>query len=150
MEGAANIGYIVTFKNLSYVVAFFSMAEYLGFSTEITSIFVALMIIDVLTGVTRAAVVDGVSAIRSAIGTRGILAKLLLITAIFSVALAGKGVGIEAAALANGAMGVLVLSELYSILGNIHSIRTRKPKSEFDSVTWMLAQVRALLEKTIK
>ena len=150
MDSASHIATITWIKNVSYIAAFFAMGEYLGFETEVMAIFSTLMIIDVFTGITRAGVVEGRSALRSAIGTRGILAKILLITALFSVALAGKGVGVEAAALANGAMGVLILSEAYSILGNIHSIRTRKPKAEFDAVTWMLAQVRFLLEKTIK
>lgn len=141
---------LTVLKNLSYIAAFFAFGEYLGFETEVMAIFVSLMIIDVFTGVVRAYVVEGGKAVRSAIGTRGILAKVLLITAIFSVALAGKGIGVEAVAFANGAMGVLILSEAYSILGNIHSSRTRKPKAEFDAVTWMLAQVRFLLEKTIK
>ena len=150
MNDASTIVHIGWIKNVSYIAAFFAFGEYLGFETEVMAIFVTLMILDVFTGVIRAYVVEGGSALRSAIGTRGILAKLLLITAIFSVALAGKGVGIEAQALANGAMGVLILSELYSILGNIHSARNRKPKAEFDAVAWMLSQVRFLLEKTVK
>lgn len=137
-------------KNVSYIGVFFVTAEYLGFSVEVTSIFVSLMMLDVFTGVIRAYTLDGGRAIRSSIGTRGILAKVLLITALFSVALASKAVGIEAAPLANGAMNVLILSELYSILGNIRSIKTKQPKAEFDAVTWMLTQVKTLLEKTIK
>jgi toxin secretion/phage lysis holin len=150
METASHIAYFTWIKNISYVAAFFAFGEYLGFETEIMGIFVLLMILDIITGVIRAYVVEGGTALRSAIGTRGILAKLLLMAAIFSVALAGKGVGIEAEALANGAMGVFILSEMYSILGNIHSTKTRKPKAEFDAVTWILGQVRILLEKTIK
>lgn len=150
MESATHLTHIAWIKNVSYIAAFFAFGEYLGFETEVMAIFVTLMIIDVFTGVIRAYVVEGGKALRSAIGTRGILAKVLLITAIFSVALAGKGVGVEAQALANGAMGVLILSEAYSILGNIHSIRTRKAKAEFDAVSWMLAQLRSLLEKTLK
>lgn len=150
MDSASHITHLAWIKNVSYIAAFFAFGEYLGFGTEIMGIFVTLMIIDVITGIIRAYVVEGGSALRSAIGTRGILAKLLLMAAIFSVALAGKGVGIEAESLANGAMGVFILSEAYSILGNIHSTKTRKPKAEFDAVTWLLAQVRILLEKTIK
>lgn len=150
MDTATHITHFAWIKNVSYIAAFFAFGEYLGFETEVMAIFVTLMILDVFTGIIRAYIVEGGSALRSAIGTRGILAKILLITAIFSVAMAGKGVGVEAQALANGAMGVLIFSEAYSILGNIHSTRTRKPKAEFDAVTWMLAQMRSLLEKTVK
>lgn len=150
MESVGHLAHVAWLKNLSYIGMFFVTAEYFGFSTESTAIFVALMTIDVFTGVTRAAIVEGGSSVRSAVWTRGVLAKLLLMTALFSMAIASKGVGIDGAPFANGAINVLILSELYSILGNIHSIRTRKPKAEFDSVAWLLAHVRSLLEKTIK
>lgn len=150
MDSATHITHFAFFKNLSYVAAFIATVEYLGFSPETTGIFVVLMIIDVITGTTRAAVVEGRRSIRSSVWTRGILAKVMLMTAIFSVAITGKAVGIEATSLANAAINVLILSELYSILGNIHSIKTGKPKSEFDAVAFILGRVKSLLEKSLK
>ena len=141
---------LVQIKNMSYVAVYFATAEYLGFSTETTLALTILMIIDVATGITRSAMVEGTGSVRSSIWTRGILAKLLLITAIFSVALASKSVGIQAIVLANGALNVLLLSELYSILGNIYSIKNKQPKTEFDAVAWMLSQIKELLSRSLK
>ena len=49
-----------------------------------------------------------------------------------------------------GAVTVFILAEAYSVLGNVHSVRTGKPKMEFDAVAVILTQVRALIEKVVK
>lgn len=150
MDIASNVISVATIKNISYITVFFATAEYLGFENEITLALMILMCIDVMLGITRAAIVDGTHTVRSAIWTRGVLAKILLITALFSCALAAKSLGFQASPLINGTLNVLMLSELYSILGNIHSIKTGKPKAEFDAIAWMLNQIKNLLEKSIK
>lgn len=141
---------VSAFKNLSYVVAFVASLEWLGLNPQEISIFATLMVIDVFTGIARAAVVEGGRSVRSAILKRGILAKLLVLTALFSVALAGKGVGFDMTDLVQSAVSVLILGELYSILGNIYSVRSGKQKVEFDAVAFLFARVRDLLEKALK
>lgn len=137
-------------KNFSYLVTFITTMEWLGLNPQAVSIFALLMVVDVVTGVARAASVEGGRSIRSAILKRGILAKLLVLTALFSSALAGRGLGFEVSTFAQAAVNVLILGELYSILGNIHSVRTGKQKAEFDAVAFLLARVRELLEKALK
>lgn len=137
-------------KNLSYVVAFMASLEWLGLNPQAVTIFSILMVIDVVTGVTRAAIVEGGRSVRSAILKRGILAKLLVLTALFSVALTGKGIGLDMKILVQSTVTVLILGELYSILGNIHSVRTGNQKMEFDAVAFLLARVRELIEKALK
>lgn len=145
-----SISTITLAKNYSYIAAFIVSLEWLGLNPQAVTVFAILMTIDVITGVTRAGLVEGGRSIRSAVLKRGILAKLLVLTALFSVALAGKGVGFDTSTLVQAAINVLILGELYSILGNIHSIRSGKQKVEFDAVTFLLSRVRELLEKALK
>lgn len=141
---------VAIIKNFSYVLAFVGSLEWLGLNPQSVTIFATLMVIDVITGVTRAAIVEGGQSVRSAILKRGILAKLLVLTALFSVALTGKGVGFDISTLVQSAVNVLILGELYSILGNIYSVRSGKHKVEFDAVAFLLARVRELIEKALK
>ncbi len=141
---------IAAFKNLSYVVAFIAASQWLGFNPLALSVLGFLMVMDVMTGVTRAYYVTGGQSIRSSIFKRGIIAKMLLISALISTALAGKGVGFEVHQLAQGFVSVLILGELYSILGNIHSIRSGTVKVEFDAVAWLLEKVKEMLTKILK
>lgn len=137
-------------KNFSYFVAFVVSMEWLGLDARAVTIFAVLMVIDTITGVLRAGIVDGGRTVRSALLKRGILAKLLVLTALFSVALTAKGIGFDIGAVTQSAVSVLMLGELYSILGNVHSIRTGKHKVEFDAVAFLLGRVRTLIQKMVK
>lgn len=145
-----NFSLIVIVKNISYVAAFLATVEWLGFNTQSLSIFIILMVLDVFTGIVRSCVTEGCHTIRSSIGIRGMLSKILLLTALLSVALASKAVGFEPTLLAQGMVNVLILAELYSILGNIYSAKTGKKKVEFDAVKYMLDRVKELLIKSLK
>jgi hypothetical protein len=141
---------IAAFKNFSYVAIFIASVQYLGFNPESLSILSMLMTLDMMTGIARAAVVEGGKAIRSAIFRKGILAKFLLFTGLLSVALMAKGLGFESTNYAQGIINVLMLGEAYSTLGNIHSAKTGQPKVEFDAVVWMLNKVKRIIDKVIK
>lgn len=141
---------ISAIKNISYVAMFIAGAEYLGFNAEALSILGVLMLIDIFTGIIRAATVEGMRSIRSAVLKKGVIAKLLLLSGLLSVGIAAKGFGLELEHFAQGIVSVLILGELYSILGNIHSVRTGEPKHEFDAVVWMLNKVKLLLDKVIR
>jgi phage-related holin len=138
------------FKNASYVLAFIAASEWLGFQPFALSVFVILMIIDVITGIVRSWLCEGCKSIKSSIAISGVLSKLLLLVALFSTAIAGKAVGFDMQMLVDGSVTVLILGELYSILGNIHSARTGAKKVEFDAVAYMLSSVKKLLTKALK
>jgi Bacteriophage holin family len=140
----------VIVKNSSYLVAFFATVEYLGFNHEALGILGILMVIDIITAIARVWLNEGGQNIRSSVLKRGVTAKLLLITGLFSVAISAQSFGLEMRDFAQGILSVLTLGELYSILGNIHSARTGEPKVEFDAVAWMLGRVKDILAKVIK
>lgn len=137
-------------KNLSYVAAFISAAAWLGFEPESITIFMILMTLDIVFGTIRAGVVDGWRSVRSALLSRGVVAKLLLLGVPVTCALAIKGVGYPPEILAQGVVNVLILSEAYSVLGNIHSALSRAPKNEFDAVAYVLSLIKTLLDKATR
>lgn len=132
-----------------YVAAFFATTTYLGINHESILVLAAVILLDIITGVLRAATVEGWRAITSSKFSAGVLAKLLLILIPITLALAGRGVGLDLALLAQGAISVLILSQVYSIIGNIHAIQTKGDKSEFDAVAVIMRWLRDLLEKSI-
>jgi len=140
----------VTLKNFSYLIVFWYSFEYLGFHPETMTILGILMILDVLTGITRVWLNEGGRQIKSAVLKRGVTAKILLLAGLLATALSSRAMGLEFQNFAQAALTVIILGELYSILGNVHSARTGTPKVEFDAVAWMLARVRDLITAIVK
>lgn len=136
-------------KNTSYGVLFVASAQFLHFNVDGLIVLLGLMIIDVITGIVRSGILNGCPSIKSSIGTRGLLAKILTLTGIFSFALAGKSIGFDLNAEVSAIVNVFVLAEMYSILGNIYSALNKTPKNEADAVGWLLKLVRTALEKTL-
>jgi len=137
-------------KNSSYFVAFIAAAEWLGFKPEMLAVLGALMLMDIITAIARVWLNEGGRNIKSAVLKRGITAKLLLWAGLFAVAITSKALGFEMHEFATGTISVIILGELYSVLGNIHSARTGEIKVEFDAVAWMLGRVKDMLAKVIK
>lgn len=138
---------VTSFKNASYVVAFFASLNYIGIVPETLALFAALMVIDVITGIIRTAVNKGCREIKSSTARKGIVAKILLLLSVFSVGITAKVLGYEAGSYVQAAIAVLSIGELYSIMGNIHSARTGKPKVEFDAISVILKRLRGYLNK---
>lgn len=132
-------------KNLAYIPAM-----YLGLSVENYSILAMLMILDLITGIVRAGVIHGWRSVTSRIATFGILTKLTMILIPLVIALAAKGVGMNLLVVAKMALGTMILSEAYSVLGNIQAIRIRKDIKEFDAINLLLTKVRSILEQALK
>lgn len=149
MEPTTQLTGFAILKNISYLCVFFLSFEYLQLAPASVGILGVLLILDFITGVTRSAYVDGLRSIRSSIALRGALAKLLVILVPFVLALAGKAAGMQLAPVAQASITVFALSTAYSVLGNIHSAITGKPKLEFDAVDYFLQQIKGLLKNFI-
>lgn len=132
-------------KNLMYIPAFF-----LGLSMQSFGVLAAFMMIDVITGLVRAYTVHGGRSIKSYRLGAGILSKLCIILVPLLVVWGGEGAHIDLLLVGQGALSVLILAELYSILGNIQSIRLRKDVMEFDAVNFIVLKLRDYLESIIK
>lgn len=143
----SHIALLTLIKNSSYAVGFVVASNFLGFAPQEGSILLTLMVIDVVTGVVRSCILHGGPSIRSSIGTRGVLAKILTLTGLITLAITFKGIGYSATAAIQGIVTVFILAESYSILGNIHSSLTLKEKKEYDAVAFLVGIVRRMLEK---
>lgn len=136
-------------KNSGYVAAFVASAAYLGISPESIMVLAGVIVIDIITGVLKSAALHGWRSITSSKFSAGVLAKLLLILVPITLALGGKGVGLDMGLLVQGSITVLILSQVYSILGNIRSLQTLDDKNEFDAVAFIMRQLRDILEKSM-
>lgn len=150
MEPATHFSIFVALKNISYVVAFIATLEFLNLDGMAVSMLAILLLLDFFTGVLRAGVVDGVHTIRSSEGIRGAASKAIVFVIPFVLAIAGKGVGMDLAALASSSISIFICSTTYSIIGNVHSVTTGKPKVEFDAIDYMYRQVGNTLKKIIR
>ena len=139
---------VVAMKHLTYFFAF--IIGSVGLSPESFMILAVLMMIDTFTGVVRTIRIRGGQSFTSMRLTSGIIRKSLIIIVPLVIAWAGKGAGIDLSTLAQGVLAVLVLSEAYSILGNIHAIHIGKDVREFDAIAWILGLVRSELENKLK
>lgn len=130
------------FKNVTYLIAAFIGLEYDAFSA-----FALLMLIDVITGVLAAARVNGWRSITSRRLSFGLISKLLLLIIPITIALAGRASGVDIDSVVNTAFFVLTISELYSVIGNIQTVKTGVRIPEFDAISIILASIRRFLKK---
>lgn len=133
-------------KNLSYIPAFIIG---IGLSWDSTSILAVLMLSDTLIGVVRSMLLHGGNSFRSRLLAHGIISKMLVLFVPIMVVYVGIGVKIDFHPIASGIFDVLILSEAYSILGHIQSIRTRQDVKEFDAISMVLKSLRTLFEKLL-
>lgn len=141
----------VLLKNGTYIAAFIAGAQFLGLMPTTVIVLIALILSDMVTGVLKAGSLHGGSAIKSSIFERGLMAKMLILAIPVNIALAGKGIGMDLSSIAQGTITALVLSELYSILGNVYAIHTGvENKVEFDAVAYVIGQLKKLLKAFIQ
>lgn len=129
-------------KNLAYVPAIL-----VGLSLHSYGILAIFLILDIITGIWRSAAINGGSSITSWKAINGFMSKFLFLLIPVVLAWAGQGVGLNLVALAQSALGVLILSTGYSIIGNIYTVRTGNAVKEFDAVRIILLQIENLLKR---
>lgn len=132
-------------KNLGYIPA-----VYLGISMEQFTILAVLLVVDIITGIWRSAIVGGGQSVTSWKAINGFMSKMLFLLIPLVIAAAGKSVGVELVVLAKSALGLLTLATSYSIIGNIYGIRTGKVVKEFDAIHYILIYIEKLLKRIEK
>lgn len=117
-----------------------------GLSHQAVVILGMLMILDVITGIARSGQVKGWRSITSLRLSAGVTAKLLIMLIPLVIAIAGIGAGIDLRFVASSALSILIMSEAYSVLGNIYGVATKKQAVEFDAIGYILGRFREVLE----
>lgn len=126
-----------------FIVLFSGVLAYLEISQEPFTLFAILLIIDYLTGVMKAKVL-GIS-ITSNKMKYGIISKLSLLLIPITIAIGAKAVGADSHHILLAGMYILIFSEVYSIIGNIYSIRTKEELPEYDAVSVIGKKIRTFL-----
>lgn len=121
------------------------MLSYLWLDQEVFTIFGYLLLIDYVAGVIKARAIG--ESITSNKMKYGLISKFSLILIPLVLAFAAKVVHGDAGNVLFIGMNILILSETYSIIGNIYTIRTKEHLPEWDAVTAIRHKIRAILVK---
>ncbi len=117
---------------------------YVSFPVEPALILAALMALDFFSGLGRA------HALKEQITSRrmknGITSKLLLLIIPLVMALTAKGLGVDFSWLVEWSISVLILSEAYSIVANIYTVRTGVSAPEWDVISLILGKIRNAID----
>ena len=109
-----------------------SFMTYIGVDSETFLLYTALLVFDYITGIAKARSLS--EKISSHKMKYGIISKMLLMMIPLALAIAAKAVDADFKEVLSVCFNMLVISELYSILGNIYSFRTKKELPEYDVV----------------
>ncbi len=127
----------------TFVVLFSGVLAYLEISQEPFTLFALLLIIDYITGLTKAKTLG--QTITSNKMKYGLISKLSLIIVPLVVAIGAKALGADSHYILSSGMYILILSEVYSIIGNIYSTRTKEEFPEYDALAMIGKQIRIIL-----
>ena len=129
----------VFYKHLAYIGA---LLLGIGLAPDVVGILTILVIMDVITGVLKTWRCNGGRSITSKMGSWGLLSKVLILGVPITIALMAKGLGMDLTSLVTGVMAMLLISETYSILGNIRAIKTGVEMKEFDVIGIIVDRIR--------
>ena len=118
---------------------------YVDLNVEVFSIFTALVVTDFVTGVAKAHTIG--ESITSNKAKYGIISKLSLIVLPVVMAAASKAIGQDAGTLFIWGMNLLIISEVYSVIGNIYTIRSGEELPEWDVISLLGKRVRQWFDR---
>lgn len=127
------------------VILISSMLAYLELDKEPMFFFAVLLIIDYITGLYKAKILG--HSITSNKMKYGCISKMLLILVPIVLAIGAKSVGADMDKALIVGINILIISEIYSIIGNIYSARTKQEFPEWDAVAMIGKMIRNLLLK---
>lgn len=138
-------GYIAKGTFTAVLASISWVLTYTCINEEVFAIFVVLILIDFITGVMKSW--SNKIEITSKRMRWGIASKFSLILIPIVIGLGAKALGQNADALFTYGMNLLILSEVYSIIGNIYNIRTGKNLPEWDVIALFASRIRNDMEK---
>ena len=126
-----------------FTVCTASFLTYLGIGAETYAIYAMLLIIDLFTGWVKA---GRLGHARTSIRMKyGVLTKMMLLLMPIVLALGAKAVGVEFKDVLTVCMSILVLSEVYSIISNIYTIKSGEELPEYDAIAIIGKRLRNVL-----
>jgi len=130
-----------------FKVIVYPVFAYLSMDIETTVLLIILMLIDSCLGALKAYRLGYKP--KGSIFLWGIMSKLIFILIPVSLAMAGKTIDYDFSIVVKIVMVVLVISELYSILGNIYTIKNKEEIEKFDAVSLMIKKLQSMIKNKI-
>ncbi len=122
--------------------------DYAGIETSLLYTLTGLMVADWITGILKAWKLG--LPITSKRSNKGIIEKVCLLVIPIAIAFTLKGVNIEMNLTIRAAFTMLIVAELYSLVGNCYCIYTGADEKEYDAVTAVLKFIRAGIFKVLR
>ncbi|NCD11053.1 MAG: hypothetical protein EOL93_00750 [Epsilonproteobacteria bacterium] len=132
----------------SFLIPLAWVIQYLELDYKKLTILISLMCLDMVTGTIKAYVAK--QDITSRRWVAGFLSKLVVLLIPFVIALMAKGVDIDVRWFVGLSLSILIVAESYSILGNVHTIKTGEAVAEIDAVSAIIKALREILENMIQ
>jgi toxin secretion/phage lysis holin len=117
----------------------------IGMDIEATYYLSILLIIDYVTGLLKAKTLG--QSITSNKMKYGIVSKLSIVAIPLVLSIGAKAIGMDFHQFLTVAINLIILSEIYSIIGNVYSIREGKELPEYDALSFIASRIRDFLEK---
>lgn len=134
--------------NVAYI-PFVTLCSYFNISWESLGILALLLAIDYVTGIAKAYVINKHD-IKSYRAIAGIIAKVSVLIVPISLSIAAKQLNYDFKIFVDTIISMLVLAEVYSIIGNVRAIQTGKETEEIDAVSFVLGKVSTMIESLLK
>lgn len=125
------------------VWCFALIVTWLDMDINMLTSFGVLLVFDYITGLGKAYHLG--HSITSNKMKYGIVSKLSLIIVPLIINVAAKGLGSDSTILLDFVIVILILAEVYSIIGNIYSMRSGEEMPEYDAITAIGKRLRTVL-----
>lgn len=136
----------VFFLNLLYIPCI-PILSWLDVPKEPMAVLAILLMIDYVTGVLKVFILKG--SIKSYRAVAGLMTKASILLLVFALALMAKGLDLDFKLYLSLFVSALIISETYSIFGNVYSCITREEIEEFDAVAMVIKKVRVAIERVL-
>lgn len=133
----------IFFNSFNLIIS--ALLVYLGLDGEAFLLFSILLFIDYVTGVMKARALN--HSITSNKMKYGIISKFSLMFIPIVLAIGAKALDADFSSVLLVGINILVLSEVYSIIGNIYTVRTKEELPEYDAVAAIGKKIRTTLIK---
>lgn len=120
---------------------------YLSMDVETTFLLLVLMIIDSVLGAIKSYRLG--YKVKTSIFFWGMMTKLIFIIIPVVLTITGKAIKYDFSMMVNAVMIILVISECYSILGNIYSIKNKEEIEKIDAISRIIKSLRTWMKKQI-
>ena len=130
------------------IISIGTFMAYIGIDKEAFTLFGVLLFIDYFTGLLKANSIN--QTISSNKMKYGIVSKLSLLVIPIMIGVASRAIDTDLSMIEYSSINIMVLSEMYSIIGNIYSIRTKEELPEWEVISIIGKNIRNFLIKDEK